>query len=192
MLGLHHEPRPPRQRALVFVLLVLDRRPYGPCAVHLLPDPNLLPVRVSEPVLLRDDPADPPGRTVLCAEVPCTVGDDVWTAPAAALAQRVADDLVRCGLPDPRPVSVHVERLRGVHVVPTAGALAAVARAERALTLSRRVTVLGRPGLDPVDDLAPALELGVSAARCAQDDGAVDPRAWHAELDRLHRARVAR
>lgn len=144
-LGLHEDPLgPPPVRAVVLVYLVLDRRPYTTFDAHHLPDPHVLLSRLSEPTNHRDSADDPTDRTVLCAEIPCWLGDDVWTATPEALGARVSDDLVRSGLPDPRHVAVHVERLPSVHPVLTSQSVAAQARAERALTLSKRVTVLGR------------------------------------------------
>lgn len=141
-LGLHEDPLgPPPVRAMVLVYLVLDRRPYTTHDAHHLPDRHVLPTRVSEPANYRDNPEDPSDRTVLCAEIPCWEGDDVWTALPDALAARVADDLVRSGLPDPRYVDVHVERIPSVYPVMTAQSLGGLARAERALTMSPRVTV---------------------------------------------------
>lgn len=172
------DPSPPRMRAMVLVYLVLDRRPYTPFDAHYLPERHVLPSRVSEPANYRDDPDDPPGRTVLCAEVPCWRDDAVWRAPAQALAQRVADDLVRVGLPDPRPVQCHVERLPAVYPVMTHAALDDLARAEAALAGSRGVTVLGRQGLFTPDNTHHVLEMGVRAASCVQPDGSFDHRAW--------------
>ena len=162
----------------MLVYLVLDRRPYTPFDAHYLPARHLLPSRVSEPTAYRDDPRDPPDRTALCVEIPCWPGDDVWNAPDGALARRAADDLVRAGLPDPRPVEVHVERLPSVYPVLTPAALGALSRAERALSLSRHVTVLGRQGLQTPDNTHHVLQMGIAAARCVGDDGTFDHDAW--------------
>lgn len=178
-LGLHEDPLgPPAVRAMVLVYLVLDRRPYTTFDAHHLPDRNVLPTRVSEPTNYRDSAEDPTDRTVLCAEIPCWPGDDVWSAGAEALGARVADDLVRSGLPDPRHVDVHVERLPSAYPVVTSQSLAALARAERALTMSQRVTVLGRQGLATLDNTHHVLQMGVESARCVRADGTFDHAAW--------------
>jgi protoporphyrinogen oxidase len=178
-LGLHEDPLgPPPVRAMVLVYLVLDRRPYTPFDAHYLPDRNVLLSRLSEPTNYRDSAEDPTDRTVLCAEVPCWTGDEVWTAGADVLGARVADDLVRSGLPDPRHVEVHVERLPSVYPVMTPQSLGALARAERALTMSARVTVLGRQGLATPDNTHHVLEMGVRSARAVRPDGTFDHAAW--------------
>ncbi|HSP04585.1 MAG TPA: FAD-dependent oxidoreductase [Acidimicrobiales bacterium] len=178
-LGLHEDPLgPPPVRAMVLVYLVLDRRPYTTFDAHYLPDRNVLLSRLSEPTNYRDNPEDPTDRTVLCAEIPCWSGDEVWTASADVLGARVADDLVRSGLPDPRHVEVHVERLPSVYPVMTPQSLGALARAERALTMSARVTVLGRQGLATPDNTHHVLEMGVRSARAVRPDGTFDHAAW--------------
>jgi protoporphyrinogen oxidase len=178
-LGHLEEPADaPPVRAVVLVYLVLPRRPYTPFDAHYLPERHVLPTRVSEPTNYRDNPDDPVDRTVLCAEVPCWEGDDIWTAPAEALGARVADDLVRSGLPDPRHVDVHVERLPSVYPVMTPASLAMLSRTERALTLSSRVTVLGRQGLHTPDNTHHVLQMGIEAARCVRPDGTLDQGAW--------------
>lgn len=178
-LGLHDDPLgPPPVRAMVLVYLVLDRRPYTTFDAHYLPDRHVLPSRISEPTNYRESDEDPTDRTVLCAEIPCWQGDDVWTATPAALGDRVADDLVRSGLPDPRHVGVHVERLPSVYPVMTPQSLGALARAERALTMSKRVTVLGRQGLATPDNTHHVLEMGVRSAQCVRPDGTFDRAAW--------------
>lgn len=183
-LGLHDDPLgPPPVRAMVLVYLVLDRRPYTTFDAHYLPDRHVLASRLSEPTNYRDSSDDPGDRTVLCAELPCWEGDDVWTATPEALGRRVADDLVRSGLPDPRHVDVHVERLASVYPVMTPQSLGALARAERALTPSRRVTVLGRQGLATPDNTHHVLQMGVESARAVRPDGTFDHAAWTAARD---------
>ncbi|HEX4901178.1 MAG TPA: FAD-dependent oxidoreductase [Acidimicrobiales bacterium] len=165
MLGLHREARPPRRRGLVLVHLALDR-PAGPdLGTHLIPARHLLPLRVSEAGAGRGAPS------VLRAEVPCWPGDDVWEAGDAALVRRVADDLVRCGLPDPRPVAVHVARVRA-DVVPTRSAQGAWSRALRALSRSARVTVT-LP--EASSDLAAVFAAALDAARSRGAAGSVVP-----------------
>ena len=170
-------------RAMVLVYLTLDRRPYTEFDAHYLPERHVLASRVSEPTNYRVSDADPADRTVLCAEIPCWPGDAVWRAGDAELGLRVADDLVRSGLPDPRPVAVETIRLPSVYPVMTPEALARVDRAERAVQRSHRVTVLGRQGLFTPDNTHHVIEMGYAAAACVGTDGSFDHERWRTARD---------
>ena len=59
---------------------------YTPYDAHYLPGPATPLTRLSEPKNYRDGP-DPPDRTVLCAELPAWVGDELWSTDDADLAR---------------------------------------------------------------------------------------------------------
>ena len=89
-------------RAMVLVYLTVAGRPYTPYDAHYLPERTVLPTRVSEPANYRTSAADPPDRTVLCAEIPCWRDDAVWRADNAQLgARRRRPHPLRA--PGPRP-----------------------------------------------------------------------------------------
>ena len=92
-------PPPLEHRGLALVYLVVDRPQYTPFDAHYLPGPETIVSRLSEPKNYRSSAADPVDRTVLCAEVPCSVGDAVWAAADGDLGARVAADLEATGLP---------------------------------------------------------------------------------------------
>lgn len=172
-------------RAMVLVYLTLDRRPYTTFDAHYLPERHVLPTRVSEPMNYRDDPAEPTDRTVVCAEIPCWEGDATWLAGDDELGLRVADDLVRCGLPAPGPWAVETVRLPAVYPVMTRASLAGLDQTERALQRSTRVTVLGRQGLFTPDNTHHVIGMGLAAARCMNDDARFDRHAWRRERERF-------
>lgn len=151
-------------RGVVLVYLLIRRRPYTAVDAYHLPGRHVLPIRVSEPLNLRSDPGDPDDRTVLCAEIPCSVGDEVWTAADDDLGHRVADDLVRCGLPEPRHVAVETVRLPASYPVLTPASVEATATAEAALERVPRVTVIGRQDRSPHDAAHRPFEMGFAAA----------------------------
>ena len=102
-------------RAMLLVYLVLDGGRYSPYDAHYLPDPGTPVTRVSEPANYRDGD-DPPGRTVLCAELPCSRDGELWRAGNDRLAGLVRAALADRGLPDPAPVRrVAVRRLPNVY-----------------------------------------------------------------------------
>ena len=184
-------PRPPQSvidavdrlehRAMVLVFLVCDQGQYTPYDAHYLPSPDTPISRLSEPRNYRDGP-DPEGRTVLCCELPCQVGDEIWTATDDQLGDWMADSLVGQGLPRPRLVATETRRLPHVYPIYRTGYandLAAIAKWTEGLD---RLVVLGRQGLYTPDNLHHVLRMGVSAADALKTDGSFDREAWRMAL----------
>ena len=81
------EPSPPaevlealercRSRAVVLAYVVVGRDRFTPFDAHYFPGPETRVARLSEPKNYRDGD-DPRGQTVLCAEIPCWPGDELW------------------------------------------------------------------------------------------------------------------
>ena len=105
-----------QHRGAVLVYLVVPRPHYTDFDAHDFPEPTVRIARLSEPKQYRDSPVDPTATTVLCAELPATVGDAIWEATDSELAELVINDLAVAELPDPAPLAVHVERR--AHVYP--------------------------------------------------------------------------
>lgn len=173
-----------RTRAMVFVYLVLDRARYTTFDAHYFPDEAIRTSRLSECKNYRDgdDPAD---QTVLCAEVPCWVGDEIWTASDDDLGAMVADELERSGLPAPHHVAT--ETRRQARVYPTyerrhAGARALVDAWEPD---DDRIVIFGRQGLSVPDNIHHVLAMGRAAAGVVQADGTIDQHAWRAARARF-------
>ena len=154
---------------------------------HYVPDPEVAFARLSEPKNYRTGP-DPARTTVLCAEVPATVGDDVWRSDDADLVTLVLDGIGRCGLPVPRVVGSQTVRLPHVYPVLTAGdpdrRLAVLDWADRLPGIS----VVGRQGLLVADNLHHVLDMAMSFVDCLDDgraDGGPDPIRWSQARDRF-------
>ena len=177
-----------RHRALVLLYLVLDRPRWTEFDAHYFPGPDVLAARVSEPRNYRDDPGQPADRTVLCAEIACWVGDDVWTAPDDVLADRLA---ARAGRHRPARAAP-----RGGREPPAAAActpctartptgdLAAVE--SWAAGLDGLIT-FGRQGLFTPDNTHHALAMGWAAADALRPDGTFDAELWRARRDGFRR-----
>jgi protoporphyrinogen oxidase len=188
------DPPPPplptvEVRGLALVYLVVDRPRWTPFDAHYFPGADVALSRLSEPRNYRDSPADPPDRTVLCAEVPCSVGDGTWSAGDGDLADRVLRDLAGQDLPPVRPVAVEVRRLPSVYPVATPDALWAVAALDAWANAHPRLVTLGRQGLVVGDNTHHVLAMGWAAAACLLPDGTYDRRAW-AEARRRFRGHV--
>jgi protoporphyrinogen oxidase len=192
-LGGMIEPPPPpeavaaagrlRHRGLVLLYLVLDRPRWTEFDAHYFPGPDVLAARVSEPRNYRDDPDQPDDRTVLCAEIACWEGDDVWSASDADLAARLAGELAAAGLPEPVPAQVESRRLPRVYPVYRPGFAADLSRFEAwAGDLGGFVT-FGRQGLFTPDNTHHALAMGWGAADALRPDGTFDAQRWLAVRD---------
>lgn len=169
-------------RGMVLVYLTLDRRPYTPFDAHYFPEPDIVFGRLSEPANYRTSADDPPDRTVLCAEVPATVGDATWSSSDEALGAAVGDGLDRVGLPVVDGYGVHVERLPRVYPLYRVGFEERLAPLLEWAHGLDRVVVFGRQGLFVPDNTHHALTMGAAAAACLGDDGRFDRRRWNRAL----------
>ena len=175
-----------RHRAVVLVYAVVDRPQWTPFDAHYFPGPEVAAARVSEPKNYRDNPDDPPDRTVVCAEVPCWEGDPTWSAEPEQLAADLDACLVRLGLPPLQPVAVEVRRLPRVYPVYPPGFEWDLSALELWLATEPRLLAFGRQGLFVPDNSHHALAMGRAAAGALGRDGTFDAAAWAAARDRFH------
>jgi protoporphyrinogen oxidase len=161
-----------RHRAMVLLYLVLDRPQWTPFDAHYFPGPEVMASRVSEPRNYRDNPDDPADRTVLCAEIPCWEGDEVWSASDDDLTWRLIDELAGAGLPDAQPVHIESRRLPRVYPVYRPGFAADLAALEAWAESQGGLVTFGRQGLFTPDNTHHALAMGWAAAEAlAPSDG---------------------
>jgi protoporphyrinogen oxidase len=165
-------------RGVVLVYLGVPRPRYTTFDAHYFPQPAVRISRLSEPKRYRDSAADPVDRTVLCAELPATAGDELWRMTEDQLADLVAADLSVAGLPDPRPTVVHVERLPRVYPVYRLGFEAAQRVVEDWVDELTGVVAVGRQPLFAHDNTHHALLMGNAVAQCLDDDGRLDAERW--------------
>lgn len=166
-------------RGMVFVYLVCDQDRYTPFDAHYFPGLDTPIARLSEPKNYRDGD-DVVGRTVLCAELACTEGDDLWSASDADLGALVADSLASQGLPRPRHVATETRRLGRVYPVYRIGFADALADLERWAASFDGLLTLGRQGLFVPDNLHHTLQMGRDAAAALDSMGRIDRRRWDA------------
>ncbi len=169
-----------RSRAMTFVYLVLDRPRFSEFDAHYLPGPESRASRISEPRNYRDSAADPPATTVLCAEIPCRQGDDIWSASADDLASAIVDDLARMGLGEVVPVETVVRRAPSVYPVYDLAHPEALAQVERWITSLPNVVSFGRQGLFAHDNSHHAMTTGWTAVEALDQAGRLDPVRWSA------------
>jgi protoporphyrinogen oxidase len=172
-----------RHRAMILLYLVLDRPRWTEFDAHYFPGPEVLAARVSEPRNYRDDPAQPRDVTVLCAEIACWEGDDLWSAADDEVAARLSAELAATGLPVPVPVAVESRRLPRVYPVYGPGFAADLAALEGWASGLGGLVTFGRQGLFTPDNTHHALAMGWAAAAALGSDGRFDAAAWQAARD---------
>ncbi len=172
-------------RAMVLVYLALGRGRYTAFDAHYLPETGTRLTRVSEPKGYRDSAADPADVTVLCAELPCDRGDDLWTAAETDLAVEVADGLAASGLPPVEPIAVEVRRVPSAYPVYRRGWAASFAAVDAWAEAEPRLLTFGRQGLFAHDNTHHALAMAWDAVAALRADGTVDRARWSAARRRF-------
>ncbi|HEX2052260.1 MAG TPA: FAD-dependent oxidoreductase [Actinomycetota bacterium] len=172
-----------RSRAMLLVYLVLPVERYTEFDAHYVPSAATPVSRISEPKNYREGD-DPAGRTVLCAEIPCGAGDELWARPDAELGALVVQALAGMGLPQARPTEVVVKRVPAAYPIYDLGyseSFETVAGWAESLT---GLLTFGRHGLFVHNNSHHALEMGWAAAG-ALDEAGFDSAAWDAALGRF-------
>ncbi|MGH8893387.1 MAG: protoporphyrinogen/coproporphyrinogen oxidase [Actinomycetes bacterium] len=172
-------------RAMVLVYVVHAGGRWTPYDAHYIPGPETPVTRLSEPANYRVSACDPADRTVLCAEVPCAVGDAVWTASEDELGALVDEALRVTGLPPVSRAGVVVRRLPHVYPVYEPGYERHLAGLDDWVGSLPRVTTFGRLGLFAHDNTHHALAMAYDAVTALRPDGSRDDAAWAAARDRF-------
>lgn len=167
-----------RSRAMLLVYLVLEQDRFTEYDAHYFPGADVPLTRLSEPKNYSGR-TDPAGRTVLCAEIPCATGDDVWRADETTLGERVLDGLASAGLPvGSRVLEVVVRRLPSAYPLYPVGYEEPFQRVDDWVSGLPGVLTFGRQGLFAHDNTHHALAMARAAAECLGDDGRFDHRRW--------------
>ena len=172
-------------RAMVLVYLVHTGGRWTGHDAHYLPGPQTRVTRLSEPANYRASRDDPADRSVLCAEIPCAVGDPVWTSTPDDLAELVRDGLRASGLPAVRLGGVEVRRLPHVYPVYEIGYADRLRPLDEWVDGLDRVTTFGRLGLFAHDNSHHAMAEALDAVAALRPDGSRDPGLWAAARARF-------
>lgn len=183
------DPQPPsevleaasrlRSRAMVLVYLVLAVPRYTEFDAHYVPQPSTPVTRISEPKNYRDG-GDPQDRTVLCAEIPCAVGDAIWLSDDSALGLLVGEALAGMGLPPADPIAIEVKRVPAAYPVYDLGYSESFEKLVKWAESVPGLVTFGRHGLFAHNNSHHALEMGWAAAAALGSDGTFDEPAWAA------------
>ena len=174
-----------RFRAMLLVYVVHEGGRWSPYDAHYVPGPESPVSRLSEPANYRESADDPADRTVLCAEIPCAVGDALWEASDEALAAIVGDAIRALGLPPLRFGGVTVRRVPHVYPVYEVGYEEPLRTLDSWASTVPGVVTFGRLGLFVHDNSHHAMAMAWDAAAAVGPDGGWDPDAWSAARGRF-------
>ncbi len=168
-------------RAMVLTYVVLETDQFTEYDAHYFPEREIPVTRISEPK--NYSLHGPAGLTVLCAEIPCAVDDEIWSQSDEGLGAIVLDALARAGLPvTSRVRQVATRRLRQAYPIYTLGYKEHFDRLDRWTEQIDGLVSLGRQGLFAHDNTHHTLAMAYAACGCLDDAGRFDREAW-----RLHR-----
>jgi protoporphyrinogen oxidase len=165
-------------RSMILIYLVLETHQFTEYDAHYFPGENIPFTRLSEPKNYSAQ-GTPQGRTVLCAELPCSQADEAWTMDDAALGEIVKDGLAEAGLPVQCEVSsVATRRLPAAYPIYRDGYQEHFEKIDGFIRGLEGIESFGRQGLFAHDNTHHALFMARSAVDCLGDDGSWDAAKW--------------
>ena len=165
-------------RAMILVYLQVPVQQWTTTDAHYFPEENVVFTRVSEPKNYARS-QEPHGRTILCAELPCQVGDELWNMSDEALGQRVADDLAKVDLALPKPhTATFAKRLSHAYPIYTQGYEEPFQHLDNWASSMENLLVYGRQGLFAHDNTHHALYMAYAATDCLEN-GVFNHAKWN-------------
>jgi protoporphyrinogen oxidase len=174
-------------RAILLIYLELPVERFTEFDAHYFPGADTAMTRMSEPKNYAAR-SEPRGRTVLCAELPCSVDDENWRRSDDELGRIIAADLAAAGIPlTAPPITVRTRRLRQAYPIYLIGYEGPFATLDAWAEGLPRLLTYGRQGLFAHDNTHHALAMAYAAAGCLTRDG-FDRRRWaeHREVFKTH------
>lgn len=155
-------------RAMILVYLHVPVAQFTEYDAHYFPGADTRITRLSEPKNYAAL-SEPAKSTVLCAELPCTVGDELWRMDDAQLGELVAADLSNAGIPLPVAHSaVLTRRLGQAYPIYLNGYEEPLSTLDRWVGELPDLISYGRQGLFAHDNTHHALFMAYSAVECLE------------------------
>jgi len=162
---------------MILIYLVLEAEQFTEFDAHYFPDANIGITRLSEPK--NYGLAKLPGRTVLCAELPCFQTDAVWTASDEDLGRLVTEALKVSGIPvRAKVLEVASRRLPQAYPLYTREYREHFDRIDGWLNGLDGILTFGRQGLFAHDNTHHALAMAYAVSECLDDSGSLNRSLW--------------
>lgn len=166
-----------QQRSMVLVYLSLNADRFTEFDAHYFPETAIRISRLSEPKNYSLTTA--PGRTVLCAELPCSQDDAEWSMTAQELGALVTRDLEHAGLGPVPPVrDVRTHRLPHAYPLYTRGYRESLDILDRWIAGIDGLVTFGRQGLFAHDNTHHTMAMAYALVECLRQDGSFDHGSW--------------
>lgn len=165
-------------RAMILAYLVLDTDQFTDTDAHYFPETNVRMSRLSEPKNYFGH-TEPKGKTVLCAEIPCSTDEVLWTLSDEEIGRQVADEVRRVDLPlEGAPVTCFTRRLPQAYPIYLGGYEGPLQTQDDFASSLPNFVHYGRQGLFAHDNTHHALFMAYSAVDCIGPDGTFDRDKW--------------
>jgi protoporphyrinogen oxidase len=166
-----------RFRSMILIYLVLETEQFTEFDAHYFPDAEIAITRLSEPKNYGLAPL--PGRTVLCAELPCFQTDPVWSAGEEELGHLMIKALAVSGIPvRAKVLQVAARRLPQAYPLYTREYREHFDRIDQWLNGIDGILTFGRQGLFAHDNTHHALAMAYAASDCLDDSGRLNRPRW--------------
>jgi protoporphyrinogen oxidase len=165
-------------RAMILIYLVLEQDQFTEYDAHYFPEKQIRISRLSEPKNYSAS-REPRNRTVLCAELPCSLNDPEWGMSDRELGDLMRNALASAGLPVRAQVlQVTSRRLRQAYPIYRQGYEHHFDRLDQWLSRINGLLTFGRQGLFAHDNTHHALFMAYAAVDCLDREGRFDDDRW--------------
>lgn len=176
-------------RGMVLVYLELETGQFTLWDAHYFPDSDVPFSRMSEPKNYSET-SEPVNRTILCVEVPCTVGGEIWNTSADELQLRISEALGKLGFPEYPVLHASLEKLPHAYPVYRLGYQECCETLMKQLNLWENFVTFGRQGLFWYANMHHVIDAGHRLSACFRS-GKFDHQAWQNIRNRMEEITVA-
>jgi len=169
-------------RAMVLFYFILKANQFTPFDAHYFPGPDEIFSRLSENKNYYNS-RKPEDMTGICMEIPCAVGDAVWSSSDDKLERQILQQLARAQLPITAEIEASFSRrLENVYPIYNIGYEQDYKMASDYLISWPDIISLGRQGLFMHNNTHHSMEMAYRAAECLKPGFIWDHQRWQGYL----------